>query len=76
MAHIYQSVMLMELFARRGKATRRKLSEALLRWDGSQFEYYDRIVTNYVENETRPEGLVDYPAGARGTGRSDGDPLG
>ena len=48
MSHIYQPVMLMELLKRRGNASRREIAAALLQRDGSQLEYYERIVTNMV----------------------------
>ena len=55
MSHIYQPVMLMELFNRGGSASRREIAAALLRRDESQLEYYEHVTTNMVGRVLRQE---------------------
>jgi diadenosine tetraphosphate (Ap4A) HIT family hydrolase len=48
MSHIYQPVMILELLNRNGKANKREIAEAILSYDESQKEYYEKIVTSMV----------------------------
>jgi len=48
MSHIYQPVMIMELLSSHGKAHKRAIAEAILSYDESQKEYYDKVVSNMV----------------------------
>jgi len=48
MSHVYQPAMIRELLNRRGSASVREISSALLSLDQSQLEYYDEITKNMV----------------------------
>lgn len=48
MSHIYQPVMILELLKRKGNATKREIAEAILSYDESQKEYYEKITTSMV----------------------------
>ena len=42
MSHIYQPVMILELLSRNGIADKREIAEAILSYDESQKEYYEK----------------------------------
>ena len=48
MSHIYQPVMILELLNRNGIANKREIAEAILSYDESQKEYYEKITTSMV----------------------------
>ncbi|MDB2631684.1 HIT domain-containing protein [Flavobacteriaceae bacterium] len=48
MSHIYQPVMILELLSRNGIADKREIAEAILSYDESQKEYYEKITTSMV----------------------------
>ena len=48
MSHIYQPVMILELLKRNGLANKRDIAEAILSYDESQKEYYEKITTSMV----------------------------
>jgi len=48
MSHIYQPVMILELLNRNGIANKREIAEAILSYDESQKEYYEKITSSMV----------------------------
>ena len=48
MSHIYQPVMLAEILRSNGSASITQIAKALLAYDASQIEYYERITKNMV----------------------------
>jgi ATP adenylyltransferase len=48
MSHIYQPVMLIEMLRNDGTASTERIARALLGYDSSQVEYYERITKNMV----------------------------
>lgn len=48
MSHIYQPVMLIEMLRNDGAASTEQIARALLAYDSSQIEYYERITKNMV----------------------------
>lgn len=48
MSHIYQPVMILKLLKRNGLANKRDIAEAILSYDESQKEYYEKITTSMV----------------------------
>ena len=44
MSHIYQPLMLIELFKGNGKAKRRDIAKSILSFDEPQIDYYKKII--------------------------------
>ena len=59
MSHIYQPVMLMTLLRRQGKCSQRDIAKALLMFDQSQIEYYEKITNNMVGKVLRNHKIVE-----------------
>ncbi|MEJ1298169.1 MAG: hypothetical protein RPU63_11915 [Candidatus Sedimenticola sp. (ex Thyasira tokunagai)] len=58
MSHIYQPVMLIDLLEGNGVATTNSIAKAILSYDQSQIEYYERITTNMVGRVLKNRGIV------------------
>jgi len=58
MSHIYQPVMLMTLLKNKGSCSQVEIAKALLAYDNSQIEYYEKIANNMVARVLRNHGIV------------------
>lgn len=58
MSHIYQPVMLIELLESSGTATTTDIAKAILSYDQSQIEYYEKITTQMPGRVLRSHGVV------------------
>jgi diadenosine tetraphosphate (Ap4A) HIT family hydrolase len=58
MSHIYQPVMIKTLLINNGKASRRQIASAILMYDFSQIEYYEKVTDNMVGKVLRNNGIV------------------
>lgn len=59
MSHIYQPVMIKRLLNGNGRASKREIAAAILSYDDSQIEYYEKITTNMVGPVLKRNGVVD-----------------
>ena len=62
MSHVYQPVMLRELLARGGRASREEIARALLNEDRSQLEYYSEITRDMVGRVLTNRGITKRDA--------------
>ncbi len=58
MSHIYQPVMIKSLLINNGKLTDFQIAENLLKYDGSQIEYYQNVTNNMVGKVLRSHNIV------------------
>jgi ATP adenylyltransferase len=58
MSHIYQPVMLMTLLKNKGSCSQKEIAKALLAYDKSQIEYYEKITNNMVGRVLRSHEIV------------------
>lgn len=58
MSHIYQPVMIKSLLINKGKLTDIEIAEQLLKYDGSQIEYYQNVTNNMVGKVLRSHNIV------------------
>ncbi len=58
MSHVYQPVMLMTLLKNKGSCSQKEIAKALLAYDKSQIEYYEKITNNMVGRVLRNHEIV------------------
>lgn len=58
MSHIYQPVMLKTLLENNGTVTKTEIAKAILDYDFSQVEYYEKVTNNMVGKVLRNNGVV------------------